>query len=77
MVIASALAFLRLVPAQKWEVRKAVVRHVKNGESIASVAGRFPFTVRTVSRWVARYSLGGFNGLKDRKRSGRPRKWTE
>ena len=77
MEIVSFISFLCLTASQKWEVRKAVVRRVKSGESVAAVARSVPFSVRTVYRWMARYSLGGWSGLKNRKKSGRPRKWTE
>ena len=50
---------------------------VKSGETVASIARSVPFTSRTIYRWIVRFSLGGFNNLKDRKRTGRPRKWTE
>ena len=59
------------------EIRKHVVLRVKSGETVASVARRVPFTARTIYRWIVRFSLGGFNNLKDRKRTGRPREWTK
>ena len=54
-----------------------MIERIKAGESMASVVRTLPFTVRTVYRWIARCSLGRFNNLKDRKKSGRPRKWAE
>ena len=76
MGILSFLAFLHLSNVHKFEVRKDVGLRVKAGDSVASVARGVPFTVRTIYRWIARFSLGGFNNLKDRRRTGRPRKWT-
>lgn len=76
MDVPTLLAFLHLTSAQKFEFRKAVVTLVKNGQSVESVCRTIPFTTRTVYRWVARFALGGFNNLQDRKRTGRPRKWT-
>ena len=77
MEIKSFLAFLCLTASQKFEVRKQVVERIMSGDSVASTARSVPFTARTIYRWVVRFSLGGFNNLKDRKRTGRPRKWTE
>ena len=77
MEIANLLGFLCLTDPQKIEVRKHVVLRVKSGETVASIARSVPFTARTIYRWIVRFSLGGFNNLKDRKRTGRPRKWTE
>ena len=50
---------------------------VKSGETVASIARRVPFTPRTIYRCIVRFSLGGFNNLKNRKRTGRLRKWIE
>ena len=76
MEIASLIAFLRLTKDQKFEVRKHIVSLVTQGKTVESVARTVPFTARTIYRWVARFALGGFRGLKDRKKTGRPRKWT-
>ena len=75
--ILNVLAYLRLTSAQKFAVRKKVVLRVKAGESVEPIARTLPFTARTIYRWIARFSLGGFNNLKDRKKTGRPRKWTD
>ena len=77
MNILNVLAYLRLTSAQKFAVRKKVVLRVKAGESVEPIARTLPFTARTIYRWIARFSLGGFNNLKDRKKTGRPRKWTD
>ena len=77
MNILNVLAYLRLTSAQKFAVRKKVVLRVKAGESVEPLARTLPFTARTIYRWIARFSLGGFNNLKDRKKTGRPRKWTD
>ena len=74
MEIANLLGFLCLTASQKVEVRKHIVLRVKFGETDASVAHSVPFTARTIYRWIVRFSLGGFNNRKDRKRTRRPRK---
>ena len=77
MEIADLLGFLCLTASQKIEVRKHVVLCVKFGETVASIAPISPFTSHTIYRWIVWFYLGGFNNLKDQKRTGRPRKWTE
>ena len=74
--ISSLIAFLRLSSAQKFTLRKQVVIQVRNGASVRSLATVLPFSSRTIYRWLTRCAIGGFAGLKDRKRTGRPRKWT-
>ena len=76
MDISSLIVFLRLTAPQKFEVRKHIVSRVQAGETVESVARSVPFTARTIYRWIARFGLGGFRHLHDRKRTGRPRKWT-
>ena len=66
-----------MTKAQKVKIRKKVVLRVKSGESVESLARIIPFTARTIYHWIARFSLGGLNNLKDRKKAGRPRKWTD
>ena len=73
----SFLPYLRLTRDQKFEVRKMVVNRAGNGESVRELARNVPFTSRTIFRWLARFSVGGYEALKDRKRSGRPRKFTD
>ena len=47
------------------------------GMSCPEVAGLFGEDVRTVERWVKRFNVGGFAGLTEGERPGRPRKLTE
>ncbi len=77
MDIQSFLAFRCSTAPRKFEVRKQVVFRVNDGKSVASIACKVPFTARTIYRWVPRFALGGFNGLKKGKRTGRPRKWNQ
>ena len=76
MDISSLIVFLRLTALQKFEVRKHIVSRVQPRETVVSVARGVPFTARTNYRWVARFALGRFKYLHDRKRTGRRRKWT-
>ena len=43
------------------------------GHSCRQVAGVFGEDDTTVQRWVRRFEQGGLGGLRDRKKSGRPR----
>lgn len=45
---------------------------VTAGESCIEVARKFGEDARTVQRWVRRFEEGGFDGLRDGERSGRP-----
>ena len=72
----SLIAFLRLLSVQKAALRKQVVIEVKNGDSVQSVGAVLSFIPRTIYRCLTRYALGGFAGLRDRERTGGPRKWT-
>ncbi len=47
------------------------------GMSCPEVAGLFGEDVRTVERWVKRFNIGGFAGLAEGERPGRPRRLTE
>ena len=72
----SLIAFLRLSSVQKVALREHVVRQINSGVSVHSISATLPFSTRTIYRWLCRYALGGFAGLRDRKRTGLPRKWT-
>ena len=74
--IPSLIAFLLLSYAQKFTLRKQVVIQVRNAASVRSLAAVLPFSSRTIYRWLTRSAIGGLAALKDRKRTGRPRKWT-
>lgn len=58
----------------RFEKRKAVVAAVQRGEAISAVARLFHVPERTVFRWLSWYRDKGWDGLRDDKRSGRPRK---
>lgn len=60
---------------QREEKRKAVVGAVVNrGEDVSTVARVFDVPERTVFHWLACYRGGGWQALREGKRSGRPRK---
>jgi transposase len=54
-------------------VRAKIVLLAADGEPNSDIAGRLDLDVGVVSRWRKRYCAEGLAGLKDRKRSGRPR----
>ncbi len=47
------------------------------GKSVAQIKSCVPFSIRTIYRWISRFFLGGLESLRDRKRTGRPRQWTD
>ena len=57
-------------------IRARIVRDAAHGYSNAKIAGRQGVTVDTVRRWRGRYADEGFAGLADRRRSGRPPRFT-
>ncbi len=66
-----------LTKDQKFEIRKKVVLQFLEGKSVAQIKSCVPFSIRTIYRWISRFYLGGLESLRDRKKTGRPRKWTD
>jgi transposase len=58
----------------RYQKRAAVVEAVQRGEAPRDVARVFNVPLNTVYDWLARYRQGGWDALRDRQRSGRPRK---
>lgn len=58
----------------RYEKRRAVVEAVQRGDSVAVVARVFGVAVRSIFDWLAWYRQGGWQALKEGRRSGRPRK---
>jgi len=54
-------------------VRAKIVLLAAAGEQNAAIAERLDVNVDVVSRWRKRFFEQGLDGLRDRKRSGRPR----
>ena len=59
---------------RRYEKRRAVVEAIQRGEPVGVVARVFGVAVRSVFDWLAWYRQGGWQGLKEGRRSGRPRK---
>ena len=59
---------------RRYERRRAVVEAVLQGEEIGVVARVFRVAKRSVFDWLAWYRQGGWHGLLEGQRSGRPRK---
>jgi transposase len=59
---------------QRFELRKSVVAAVQRGESIRTVARVYNVAVRSVFDWLSWYRRGGWDGLREGRRSGRPSK---
>ena len=57
-------------------IRARIVRDAAHGYSNNKIAGRRGVTVDTVRRWRGRYAEHGLAGLTDRRRSGRPPRFT-
>jgi transposase len=57
-------------------IRARIVRDAAHGYSNARIASRHGVTVDTVRRWRGRYAEHGLAGLADRRRSGRPPRFT-
>ena len=59
-----------------WQrLRIQIVLHCIEGKTLAETAALNKVTQQTVSRWRDRYIAQGFDGLRDRPRSGRPGKY--
>jgi transposase len=59
---------------QRYEKRRAVVEAVQRGDSVTVVARVFGVAVRSVFDWLAWYRQGGWDGLREGRRTGRPPK---
>ncbi len=46
-------------------------------KSVAQIKSCVPFSIRTIYRWISCFFLGGMESLRDRKKTGRPRRWTD
>jgi putative transposase len=77
---ADALTTLDTVLKQTKEARvfrrAQAVREVVAGQYITAVSATFHFTNSALRKWVQRFATQGAPGLRDRPRSGRPRKVT-
>ena len=59
---------------KRFELRKSVVAAVQRGESIATVAQVYDVAVRSIFDWLSWYRRGGWDALREGRRSGRPSK---
>jgi putative transposase len=77
---APALATLETVLKQTKEARvfrrAQAVRAVVVGHHVKAASETFHFTNSALRKWVQRFATEGAQGLRDRPRSGRPRKVT-
>lgn len=58
----------------RYQKRKLAVDAVRQGERISVVARVLSVPLRTLFLWIALYRAGGYDRLREAKRSGRPRK---
>jgi transposase len=70
-----ALAYSHTAPYQQ-VIRVRIVRDAAHGYSNAKISRRQGVTIDTVRRWRDRYADEGMAGLADRRRSGRPPRFT-
>ena len=59
---------------QRYEKRRAVVEAVQRGDAVTVVARVFGVAVRSVFDWLAWYRQGGWDALREGRRTGRPPK---
>lgn len=59
---------------RRYEKRRGVVEAVQRGDPVAVVARVFGVAVRSVFDWLSWYRRGGWDGLREGGRSGRPAK---
>lgn len=69
--------FRSLSAGEKFATRKVVVIRHKEGSTAEELAADFGVGLSTVISWITRYALGSVENLKDKHRSGRPRKLTD
>jgi transposase len=56
------------------QIRIRAVQQVQAGESPEVVIGALGFSTRSIYSWLAMYRAGGWDALKAKRISGRPRK---
>lgn len=61
---------------QRMVLRARIVLEAADGEENATIADRLEIALNTVIKWRKRFFEEGFEGLTDRKRSGRPRSFS-
>ena len=64
----------KLSPKTREEIRIRAVQRVQDGESPETVIKALGFSRACIYNWLAKYRAGGWHGLKDGNRSGRPKK---
>lgn len=62
------------IERERFEKRKRAVEAVRRGEPATTVGRVMGFSVRSLFAWLAAYRNAGEDGLREKKRSGRPRK---
>lgn len=60
--------FRKLTPEAQYEVKKAIIKMVQSGKTQSEAAEFFGVGLRSVSRWVGRFSAEGKKGLQPGKR---------
>jgi transposase len=66
-------ALVRRRSPQHWKVQRArIVLLSADGLEVHEIGARLSIDRQVVRRWVKRYIAQGYDGLRDRKRSGRP-----
>lgn len=58
------------------EIRTRAIQRVQDGESPETIIKALGFSRACIYNWLARYRAGGWHALKDRQKSGRPKKLT-
>lgn len=61
-------------PESRFEMRKTAVDAMRKAEHPVTVARILGVSIRSVFLWLSIYRTGGYDALKDKPRSGRPRK---
>lgn len=64
----------KLSPKTREEIRIRAVQRVHDGESPETVIKALGFSRACIYNWLSKYRAGGWHGLKDGNRSGRPSK---
>ena len=64
----------KLSPKTREEIRIRAVQRVQEGESPETVIKALGVSRACIYNWLAKYRAGGWHGLKDGNRSGRPKK---
>lgn len=73
-VVNEILDEIKNAESEKYKKRLQGVLYKYKGQSVKEIAGLLDASPQTIRNWIERFETSGFDGLKEKPRSGRPSK---